>query len=116
MRVIFESPPIPMTLIEPRSSESYKGFGFLRVWAYDPGEQPPLRPGTDKPIARTRPISELRAEAGVGKPIVATPVGQFVNFLKPTVIPESAIAQLPDTATLEWRWRFVPGEVWRGSL
>lgn len=106
MRVIYESVPTRMTLKDPRSGQEFQGYGFLRVYMYLPGEQPPLLPGTDKPIVKPRPLSELRAEAGPGKPIVAVPKTEFRDYIEPIAIPESVLSQVPDDARIEWRWRF----------
>lgn len=107
MRVIFETRPTPMTLIHHVTGLQYKGFGRLEVIAFDPNEQPPKVPGTDITYRIPRPLSILRAE-GQGR-VVAIPVPSFRASMAPVVIPESALASLPEGAKLYFGWHFTPG-------
>lgn len=107
MRVIFETPPAPITLNYRGKGQLYKGFGSLRVTLFDPGEEPPLIPGTKTPSANPRPLSAWRAEGG-GR-VVAIPGPSFRGAMSPIVVPESALANIPEDAKLSLSWGFKPG-------
>jgi hypothetical protein len=109
MRVIFESARTPMVAVDPRSRKRFKGHGFLRVYAYEPGEPPPVIPGTNKRAVIPKRVAEWRAESGTGGRVVATPISQFKEHFGPIIIPESVLRELPEGATIEWRWRFEIG-------
>jgi hypothetical protein len=109
MRVIFESKRVPMTFVDPRSKDEHAGDALLRVVLFEPGEESPLIEGTTRPLYSPRLVSDLRAEAGLGKPLVVVPTGQFTKWIEAIVIPDALVRDLPDNARLSYRWRFEPG-------
>ena len=111
MRVIFESPPVAGTFTDPRTGQTLTGVASLRVLQYEPDEEVPARP-TQKPGVAHR-LSELRAQAGPGRPLTATQHARspLRGILPATItIPESVLAGLPADANLQMFWRFTPME------
>ena len=107
MRVIFESPPVAGAFTDPRTGQTLKGVAYLRVIQYDPEEELPPRPTLEPAVAHR--LSELRAQAGPGRPLTATQHARspLRGLLPMTItIPESALAGLPAESQIQTFWRF----------
>ena len=108
MRVLFETPPAPVTLNYRESGQLHHGFGHLQVLVFEPDEEPPVVPGTNQPYHVPTSLAKLRRPDGK---IVATPTKSFVGQLAPVEIPDSLLAPLPPNAKLFFAWLFSPGVV-----
>src|SRR5437867_2986970 len=109
MRVIYQTPPTPITLVYQGTGPQYRGLGYLVVTLLEPGEEPPLVPGTKITYPNGRPLAALRAE-GNGR-VIAMPGPSFRRAMEPVTIPESVLTSVPDDAKLYFAWRFSPGAV-----
>ena len=107
MKIIFETPPVPITLTNPHTRTTSPTFASFRVYMFAPNEQLPWGI-TRKHVQR---LSDLRAQAGDGQPIVvrqdSDPNSPFRGVLRDTVtIPEQVLASLPPHALLRFAWGF----------
>ncbi len=109
MKVIFETPPVPATFTDPCTGTTSTAFASFRVYMFGPNEQLPALPTVEITLKHVRRLSDLRAQAGHGQPIVASQDSKspLRGLLPDTVtIPEQALASLPPDALLRFAWGF----------
>ena len=101
MRVLLETESVPTTFQNFRSVQAHTGRSTLAVIVYDqPGEVPP-----DDRKALTLAQWRKQMRGGV---LRVSPVAAFVGAT-PAVVPASLFDGIPETAPVEFRWRYRPG-------
>jgi hypothetical protein len=104
LKIIFETPPVPTTFTNPHTRTTSPTFASFRVYMFAPNEQLPVGI-TRKHVQR---LSDLRAQAGHGQPIVVRDSDSnspFRGVLPDAVtIPEEVLASLPPDTLLRFAW------------
>ena len=109
MKIIFETPPVPATFTNPHNGTTTTTFASFRVYMFEANEQLPALPTVEITRKHLRRLSDLRAQAGHGQPIVASQdaTSPLRGLLPDTVtLPEQALATLPPDALLRFAWGF----------
>lgn len=110
MRLIYQTPPVAVTFTDARSGDTLRGYASFCVYAHDPDEE---LPGLSKARTRAmaRSLSELRAEAGPGRPIVAKqhPQSKLRGVLPEAItIPDLVLTDVRPETLLRFAWSFGP--------
>lgn len=106
MRIVWESPAAPTTFTDPRNGRKFSGKYRVKVALYEAGD-PLTRLHEGRPIALTRTVLSLRAQAGIGAPVRAEPLPDRMP-VDPVMIPDAVFASLPQNANVAISWEFVP--------
>ena len=97
MRVIYRTSPVATTLSTPDGKQT-PGSSFFNLILHEPGDNPALHGDTS-----VRPLSRYRTARG--QPASMGPPPAFVGA-EPITLPSALLDTLPDTALLEFQWRF----------
>jgi hypothetical protein len=109
LKIIFETPPVQATFTNPHTGTTHTAFASFRAYMFGPNEQLPALPTVEITRKLVRRLSDLRAQAGHGQPIVVSqgPNSPLRGVLPDTVtIPEQVLASLPPDALLRFAWGF----------
>jgi hypothetical protein len=109
IKVIYETPKTLTTFSVRQTRKTVSGYAVFRVYMFEPDEELPPLPTVDATRRQCRLLSELRAQAGWGQPIVATmpPASPLRGLLPDAItIPDNVLESLPADALLRIAWGF----------
>ncbi len=110
MKIIFETPPVQATFTDPRTGTGSTVLASFRVYMFEPNEQLPALPTVEITRKHVRRVSDVRAQAGPGQPVVVRqdPKSPLLPGVLPdtVTIPEQVLASLPPDALLRFAWGF----------
>src|SRR5262249_34937472 len=98
---------------DPRTRTTSTGFASFRVYMFEPNEQLPALPTVQATRSQCRRLSDLRAEAGQGRPIVARMHARspLRGLLPDTItIPAQVLQSWPPGALWRFAWGFGSGK------
>lgn len=105
MRVIFETPTVPVQATVPPRGDIRTGSAHFVVRAFDVGEEVP------DVYDYALPVSEWLASLSQGQPLRSSPPEHLSGALKDAVVPRAILDALPPEVRIAPEWEFIPDDL-----